>query len=98
MAQAVGQVVGDAGEVVGELGLDDVRRVGVEVVGVGVDAVEQSREPEPHRVEVGVRADVGLVLQPRREVALGTEAGPCEQHLADLHQQQGYDGAGVLLA
>ena len=85
-----------AGEVVGELGLDDVGHVGVEVVGVGVHAVEQPGEAEPHRVEVGVGADVGLVLQPRCEVALGTEAGPGEQHLADLHQEQGYDGAGVL--
>ena len=76
----------------------DVGVVGVEVVGVGVHAVEQPGQPQPHGVEVGVGADVGLVLGRRREVLLGTEPRAREQDLADLHQQQGYDGAGVLLA
>jgi hypothetical protein len=46
----------------------------------------------------GSGADIGLVLQPRCEVSLGTEASSGKQHLADLHQEEGYDGAGVLLA
>ena len=63
-------------------------RVGVEDVAVGVDAVEQVGQPQPQLVEVGVGADVGLVLLARREVPLGTEPGAGEQDLADLEQQQ----------
>ena len=75
VAQAVLEVGGDAGEVVGELALDHLGDVGVEDEAVGVDAAEHLGQPQPHLVEVGLRADVGLVLRARREVALGARAG-----------------------
>ena len=75
VAQAVLEVGGDAGEVVGELALDHLGDVGVEDVAVGVDAVEQLGEPQPHLVEVGLGADVGLVLRDRGEVAAARRAG-----------------------
>ena len=62
VAQPGLEVGGDAGEVVGELALDHLRDVGVEDVAVGVDAVEHLGQPQPHLVEVGLGADVGLVL------------------------------------
>ena len=49
-------------EVVGELALDHPGDVGVEDVAVGVEVVEHLGQPEPHVVEVGLGADVGLVL------------------------------------
>ena len=39
------------------------RAVGVEHEGVGVDAAEHLGQPEPHRVDVGLGADVGLELR-----------------------------------
>ena len=86
--QAVLEVGGDAGQVVGELALDHLGHVGVEDEPVGVDVAEQVGQPQPHRVEVGVGADVGLVLRPRGEVLQRTQPGTREQHLADLEQQQ----------
>ena len=40
----------------------------------------------------------GWYLAARLEVLLGAEPGAGEQDLADLDQQQGYDGAGLRLA
>ena len=88
VAQAVLEVGGDAGQVVGELALDQLGDVGVEDEAVGVDAVEHPGQPQPQLVEVGLGADVGLVLRARREVALGAQPGAGQQHLADLEQQQ----------
>ena len=62
VAQPVLEVGGDAGQVVGELALDQLGVVGVEHEAVGVDAVEHLGQPQPHLVEVGLGADVGLVL------------------------------------
>ena len=72
--------------------------VGVEDEAVGVDAVEQRGQPQPHLVEVGVGADVGLVLARAARSHLGAEPGTGEQHLADLEQQQRDRAAAVVLA
>src|SRR6188768_413254 len=98
VAQAVGQGRRDAGQLVGQLGPHQLGVVRVEVVDIGVDAVEQRREPFAHRVEVGVGPDVGLELLLQPEVALGAEPGTGEQDLAHLEQQEGYGAAAGLLA
>ena len=97
VAQAGLEVAGDAGEVVGELALDHLRDVGVEDVAVGVEVVEHLGQPQPHLVEVGLGADVGLVLLARLEVPLGAEPGARERDLADLEQQQRDRPADVAL-
>jgi glycosyltransferase involved in cell wall biosynthesis len=64
----------------------------------GFERVDYRGWLSPGRVAAELhRADVGLVLQPGCEVSLGTEAGPGEEHLADLDQEKGYDGPRVLL-
>src|SRR3712207_7058688 len=49
------------------LGRVDVR---IEDLGVGVDALQQDRQPEPHVVEVGVGPGIWFVLLRRLEVGL----------------------------
>src|SRR6476661_8286626 len=88
VAQAVLEVDGDRGQVVGEPALDDLGDVGVEDEGVRVDALEHVGQPQPQLVDVGLGTDVGLELLARREVGLGTQSRAGEQHLADLEQQQ----------
>ena len=75
--QAVGEGGGDAGQVVGQQRGDELGRVdvGVEHLAVGVDALEQHRQPQPHRVEVGVGAGVGLVLVGRGGSRCARRAG-----------------------
>ena len=75
VAQAVLEVAGDAGQVVGELAVDLLGVVGVEDEAVGVDVAEHVGQPQPQAVEVGVGADVGLVVLLGREVDLGAEPG-----------------------
>jgi hypothetical protein len=53
---------------------------------------------QAHVVEVGVGADVGLVLRAGLEVDLGAEPGAGQQHLADLEEQQRDGPAAVVLA
>src|SRR6476619_1762415 len=84
VAQPVGQRRRDAGQLVGQLRPDQLRVVGVEVVDVGVDAVEQGREPFTHGVEVGVGPHVGLELLLDPEVGLGSQPGTGEEDLAHL--------------
>ena len=50
------------GEVVGEPALDHLGDVGVEDERVGVDALEHVGQAQPQGVDVGLGADVGLVL------------------------------------
>ncbi len=88
VAQPVLEVGGDAGEVVGDLALHHLGHVRVEDVGVGVDAAEHLGQAQPHLLDVGLRADVGLELTGRLEVLLDAEPGAGEHHLADLEQQQ----------
>src|SRR6478672_3224357 len=60
--QAVGQSAGDAGQVVRQQRGDHLRRVdvGVEDLAVGIHALQQDREAQPHGVEVGVGAGIGF--------------------------------------
>ena len=97
MAQAVLEVAGDAGEVVGELAVDLLGVVGVEDEAVGVDVAEHLGQAQPEAVEVGVGADVGLVVVLGREVDLRAEPGTGQQDLADLEQQQRDAPSGVAL-
>ena len=97
VAQAVLEVAGDAGQVVGELAVDLLGVVGVEDEAVGVDVAEHLRQAQAQAVEVGVGPDIGLVVVLGREVDLGAEAGAGEEDLADLEQEQRDAPPGVAL-
>src|SRR4029079_7789283 len=97
VAQAVLQVGGDLGQVVGEQAVDLLGVVGVEDEAVGVDAAEQLRESQAQLVEVGLGTDVGLVVGGGGEVDLGPQPCTGQQELADLEQEQRDAGARVAL-
>src|SRR3546814_14148685 len=75
---------------------DDLRlAVGVEDLGIDVDAVEHPRQAQSHLVEVGIGAGVGLDLLRGGKVGLYAESRTGQQHLGDLEQQQGDPATAV---
>jgi len=86
--QAVGQVGGDVGEVVGEDAADQLARgQRVDDVGVLVQALEQVGQPGPDRVDIRVRAGVRLEPLARDDIGDRAEAGPGQQDLRGGEQQ-----------
>ena len=96
VAQPVGDLGGDAGQVVGELGRRPAPGRRGRSCRRRCRRRRASSPAEAHGVEVGVGADIRLVLLLGSEVRLGSEPGPGEQHLADLEQQQRDRPAAVL--
>ena len=75
-------------------GLGVEHRVGD--VGVLVEALEDVGEALAQRVELGVRAGVGLEARHRHDVLDGTEARTHDEHLGQREQRHRQGGVGAV--